>query len=64
MSKKVVTTSILRITYEPNMDDNRDIEDRIKAVIDSAVSRGELEGCEHGAHIDSWKLEVSVTRIE
>jgi hypothetical protein len=64
MTQKIVTVSVLRITYEPNMDSTKDIEDRIKAVIDSAVSRGELEGCEHGAHIDSWKLEVSVTRIE
>jgi hypothetical protein len=64
MSKKIVTVSILRITYEPNMDEFEDIEKRIREGIEELLAHGKLEGCEHGAHVDSWKLEVSLAHIE
>lgn len=54
----------LRITYDPNMDDDADIKSRVEGEINTMLSRGHLEGCEHGAQIVSHKYDIAISRIE
>ena len=62
--KRVVCKAILTITYNPEMDSPKDIEDRVRGEINTLTNRGHLEGCEHGAQIETWVLEVTTAEVE
>lgn len=62
--KVVMCVAVLRIAYEPNLDTQSDIEERVKSEFNTLLNRGHLEGCEHGAQIKSWHLEVSAAEVE
>lgn len=61
---KVTVMVALRLTYEPHLDSTDDILKRVKDEIKELIHNGHLEGCEHGAHIDSWNLDADVVKID
>lgn len=62
--KTIEVVVTLRLTYNPNMDEEKDIKERVEGEVNTLLSRGHLEGCEHGAHIKSWSMDTSITTIE
>lgn len=61
--KTVEVVVTLRLTYNPKMDEESDIRNRINGEINTMMSHGHLEGCEHGAQIVSYSYDVAVSRI-
>lgn len=61
--KTVEVVVTLRLTYNPNMDEEKDIRERVEGEVNTLLQRGQLEGCEHGAQIQSWSMNTSVTTI-
>lgn len=64
MKPTVECVVTLRLTFNPNMDDDKDIRERVEGEITTLLNRGALEGCEHGAQILSHHHNISITRIE
>ena len=56
--KKVLTTTILKITFDPNLDTSEDIENKVREEISYIMNRGNLNGCEHGSQVMTWDLQV------
>ena len=61
--KTVEVVVTLRMTFNPNMDEDKDIRERVEGEINTLMSRGHMEGCEHGAQLREWSLNTSVTKI-
>lgn len=61
---RVECTVVLRLTFDPKSDEVSDIRYRIEDQIKDLITQGKLEGCEHGAQLESHKLDMAVTRIE
>lgn len=62
--KTVEVVVTLRMSYNPNMDEEKDIHERVEGEINTLMSRGHMEGCEHVAQIKSWSMNTAVTTIE
>lgn len=63
MSEKVECTIVLRLTFDPKMDEVEDIRYRIEDAIQDMIKHGHLEGCEHGAQLESHKLDMAVSKV-
>lgn len=62
--KKIEIVATLRLTFEPKMDTPTDIRERVEGEINYLLNHGHLEGCEHGAQLESWNLNIATTNIE
>lgn len=60
---RVVVTVTLQLVYDPKLDDDSDIKERIEYALNDSLKTGEMEGCEHGAQIISHNVMVQVTRM-
>jgi hypothetical protein len=63
MSEKAITSIFLNIVYDPKGDKDSDIEMYIRRSIQHMIDHGQLEGCEHGAKIDTFQLQIMTSRI-
>lgn len=61
---RVIATVTLQLVYDPNLDTDQDIKSRLEGEINTMMSHGHLEGCEHGAQITSHDVTVQVTRMK
>jgi len=61
MDKRIEVQANLRLVYDPKMDTLKDIENRIRREINTMMSHGQLEGCEHGAQVVAWELEFTTS---
>lgn len=53
----------LRMTFDPKMDNEGDIKQRVEGEINTLLNHGHLEGCEHGAQLLHYEINISATRI-
>lgn len=64
MKTTVECVVTLRLTFDPHMDEDKDIKQRIMDRLNTDIQHGQFEGCEHGAQLLKDKIDISITRIE
>lgn len=62
--KKMIAFVSLRLNFDPQMDTQEDVEKRIKEAMVQFMATDSLSGCEHGAQLKDWKLEVGVAEVD